>query len=58
MVSAALNPHTASQQPILRLVDTAIGIGVGLAASSIIFRLTEVRDATRDRRRTRNPEVR
>ena len=39
MLSAAMNPHAAWEQPILRLVDTALGIVVGLAASFISFRL-------------------
>ena len=33
MVVAALSPHNAWRQPILRLVDTAVGIGVGVAAA-------------------------
>jgi uncharacterized membrane protein YgaE (UPF0421/DUF939 family) len=32
MVVAALSPHAAWRQPILRLVDTTIGVGVGVAA--------------------------
>jgi uncharacterized membrane protein YgaE (UPF0421/DUF939 family) len=39
MVSAAMNPSAAWQQPILRLVDTAVGIGVALGASAAILRL-------------------
>ena len=39
MVVAAINPHNAWQQPILRLVDTAVGIavGVGLSGSPIVW---------------------
>jgi multisubunit Na+/H+ antiporter MnhB subunit len=33
MVVADLSPHGAWQQPILRLADTAIGVGVGVAAA-------------------------
>lgn len=33
MVVAALSPHDAWRQPILRLVDTAVGVGVGIAAA-------------------------
>jgi uncharacterized membrane protein YccC len=33
MVAAALSPHHAWQQPLLRAVDTAVGIAIGLAAS-------------------------
>ena len=33
MVAAALSPHDAWQQPLLRAVDTAVGIAIGLAAS-------------------------
>jgi uncharacterized membrane protein YgaE (UPF0421/DUF939 family) len=35
MVVAAISPEHAWQQPVLRLVDTAIGIGVGIAAAWI-----------------------
>lgn len=43
MVVAAVSPHHAWEQPILRLFDTAIGIAVGLAASTIATRLTLTR---------------
>jgi uncharacterized membrane protein len=43
MVVAAVSPHDAWQQPILRGVDTAVGIAVGAAASSIALRLGHVR---------------
>jgi uncharacterized membrane protein YccC len=33
LVVAAVSPHDAWQQPILRLFDTAIGVAVGIAAS-------------------------
>jgi hypothetical protein len=33
MVVAAVSPHDAWQQPILRGIDTAVGIAVGVAAS-------------------------
>jgi uncharacterized membrane protein YccC len=33
MVVAGLSPHTAWEQPILRLVDTVVGIAVGLAGA-------------------------
>ena len=35
LVVAALSPHHACQQPILRAADTAVGIAVGLGAASI-----------------------
>lgn len=35
MVVAAISPHDAWQQPILRLGDTAIGVAVGLGAASV-----------------------
>jgi uncharacterized membrane protein YccC len=35
MVVAGLSPHTAWEQPILRLVDTVVGIAVGLAGAWI-----------------------
>jgi uncharacterized membrane protein len=43
MVVAAVSPHDAWQQPILRGIDTAVGIAVGVAASSIALRLGHVR---------------
>jgi uncharacterized membrane protein YccC len=33
MVVAALSPHDAWRQPILRLADTAVGVAVGIAAA-------------------------
>jgi uncharacterized membrane protein YccC len=45
MAVAAVSPHDAWQQPILRGVDTAVGIAVGVAASSIAVRLDRVRAA-------------
>jgi hypothetical protein len=33
MIVAALSPHAAWRQPILRLVDTAVGVAVGIAAA-------------------------
>ena len=35
MVVAAISPHDAWQQPILRVADTAIGVAVGLGAASV-----------------------
>jgi hypothetical protein len=32
-IAAALSPHDAWQQPLLRAVDTAAGIAIGLAVS-------------------------
>ncbi|HEY6760659.1 MAG TPA: FUSC family protein [Baekduia sp.] len=39
MVVAAVSPHDAWQQPILRGVDTVVGIAVGVAAAAIAHRL-------------------
>jgi uncharacterized membrane protein YccC len=39
MVVAAISPQNAWEQPILRLVDTAIGIAVAVAASVIAYRI-------------------
>jgi uncharacterized membrane protein YgaE (UPF0421/DUF939 family) len=39
MVVAAISPHPAWQQPILRLADTVVGVVVGLAAAWISGRL-------------------
>jgi uncharacterized membrane protein YccC len=39
MVAAALSPENAWEQPILRLVDTAIGAAVGVAAAWTGLRL-------------------
>jgi uncharacterized membrane protein YccC len=38
--AALLNPHCVWQQPILRLVDTALGTGVGLGTAWIVLCLT------------------
>jgi uncharacterized membrane protein YccC len=43
MVVAAVSPQDAWQQPILRAVDTAVGIAVGVAAVSIASLLRHVR---------------
>jgi uncharacterized membrane protein YccC len=43
MVVAAVSPHDAWQQPILRGVDTAVGIAVGAAASTIALRVARAR---------------
>ena len=43
MVVAALNPHNAWEQPILRLVDTMAGVAVGVAAAWVTQRATELR---------------
>jgi uncharacterized membrane protein YccC len=39
---ASLSPHDVWQQPILRLLDTALGTAVGLGAAWIAPRLTRV----------------
>jgi uncharacterized membrane protein YccC len=33
MVVAAINPETAGRQPLLRLIDTLVGVAVGIACS-------------------------
>ena len=38
MVVAALSPHDAWQQPILRLVDTLVGVAIGVAAATLGLR--------------------
>jgi uncharacterized membrane protein YccC len=40
LVAAALSPHDAWEQPILRLADTAIGIAVGVGAAWITWQIT------------------
>jgi uncharacterized membrane protein YgaE (UPF0421/DUF939 family) len=35
MVVAALNPVNAWEQPILRLIDTLVGVGVGITAARV-----------------------
>jgi hypothetical protein len=39
MVVAALSPHDAWQQPILRLVDTLVGVAIGVAAATVAGRV-------------------
>jgi len=46
MVVAALSPHDAWQQPILRLADTLVGVAIGVAAARLGLR------ASRTARRT------
>jgi hypothetical protein len=40
MVVAALSPEHPWRQPILRLIDTGVGIGVGIAGASVGMALT------------------
>ena len=40
MVVAALSPHNAWRQPILRMLDTAVGVAVGVGAAWIGSRFT------------------
>jgi uncharacterized membrane protein YccC len=40
LVAAALSPHDAWEQPILRLADTAVGIAVGVGAAWITWQIT------------------
>jgi hypothetical protein len=42
MVVAALSPQEAWLQPILRVVDTVVGVAVGLAAVWIGLRATRL----------------
>ena len=43
MVVAALSPHNAWRQPILRVVDTAVGVAVGVVAAWVSARFTLVK---------------
>jgi uncharacterized membrane protein YccC len=40
MVVAALSPHDAWQQPILRLADTLVGVAIGVAAATLGLRVS------------------
>jgi uncharacterized membrane protein YccC len=42
MVVAELSPHNAWRQPVLRLVDTAVGVAVGVAAAWLGANATRV----------------
>jgi uncharacterized membrane protein YccC len=58
LVAAALSPHDAWEQPILRLADTAIGIAVGVGAAWITWRLSARADGAplaRSRKATHAP---
>ena len=55
---ASLSPHDVWQQPILRLVDTALGTAVGLGTAWIALRLTAAGAGEDNRRRTRRPALR
>jgi uncharacterized membrane protein YccC len=41
VIIAAISPHDPWEQPILRAIDTGVGIAVGLAPSSVALRLTQ-----------------
>jgi uncharacterized membrane protein YccC len=43
MVGAALSPHDAWQQPILRLVDTLVGVAIGVVAATLGLRVSSRR---------------
>jgi uncharacterized membrane protein YccC len=43
MIVAAVTPHDAWEQPILRFVDTLVGVAVGVAAAWIGMRLVRPR---------------
>jgi uncharacterized membrane protein YccC len=43
MVVAALSPHDAWQQPVLRLVDTLVGVAVGIVAATLAVRASSSR---------------
>jgi len=43
LVVAAVSPHEAWQQPILRLADTLIGVAVGVLAAWIALRVFRIR---------------
>ena len=43
MVVAAISPHAAWKEPILRVIDTAVGIAVGVAAVRINLGVTRLR---------------
>lgn len=49
LVVAALSPHNAWAQPILRLADTIVGVAVGVAAAWIGLRLIRPRLASEHR---------
>jgi hypothetical protein len=49
MVSAAMNPHMAWGEPGLRLVDTEIGIAIGLGASFAALRIAHRAHGIRSR---------
>lgn len=53
MVAADLSPHHAWQEPILRLIDTLIGVAIGVAASWIGLRL--IRPRIQPRQAGRSP---
>jgi uncharacterized membrane protein YccC len=61
MVVAALSPRDAWEQPILRLVDTALGVVTGVAAAACLQRATRVERSRRNvptpSRRCRVPQT-
>jgi uncharacterized membrane protein YccC len=47
MVLAAVDPHDTWEQPLLRFVDTLVGIGIGVAVSWLGLRLAKIERAVR-----------
>jgi uncharacterized membrane protein YccC len=53
MVVAALSPHDRWEQPILRFVDTVVGIAVGVLAARLVVHLNRVPGGARQARSDR-----
>jgi uncharacterized membrane protein YccC len=52
LVVAALSPHDAWQQPILRLGDTLVGVAVGIVAATVALRASSSRTRSTSSGRT------
>jgi uncharacterized membrane protein YccC len=50
LVVAALSPHDAWQQPILRLGDTLVGVAVGILAATVALRASSSRTRSTSKR--------
>jgi uncharacterized membrane protein YccC len=54
LVVAALSPHDAWQEPILRFVDTLVGVAIGIAAATLGLRVHRAESAARPPRNARS----
>jgi uncharacterized membrane protein YccC len=57
LIAAAVSPHDAWEQPILRLVDTALGIAIGVGAAWLTLELPAMTNHVRGARHRFSPRA-